>query len=59
VLMIRMSIIGKVFASERQICRGSGQQVNLAYRRFCGLSLENAIPDDSGFSRARRARSEQ
>jgi hypothetical protein len=44
VLMIRMLIIGYVFAirSERQICREV--QVNLAYRWFCDLGLEDAIP---------------
>jgi transposase len=47
VLMIRMLIIGYVFAirSERQICREV--QVNLAYRWFCELGLEDAIPDHS------------
>jgi transposase len=52
-LMIRMLIIGYVFAirSERQLC--SELQVNLAYRWFCGLSVESAIPDHSVFSRAR------
>jgi transposase len=52
VLMIRLLIIGYVFAirSERQICREV--QVNLAYRWFCDLGLEDAIPDHSAFSRA-------
>ena len=52
-LMIRMLIAGYVFAirSERQICREV--QVNLAYRWFCGLGLEDRIPDHSAFSRAR------
>lgn len=56
VLMIRMLIIGYVFAirSERQICREI--QVNLAYRWFCDLGLEDAIPDHSAFSRARNER---
>jgi transposase len=55
-LMIRMLIIGYVFAirSERQICREV--QVNLAYRWFCNLGLEEAIPDHSAFSRARNER---
>ena len=54
--MIRMLIIGYVFAirSERAICRDL--QVNLAYRWFCGLSIEDKIPDHSVFSRARRER---
>jgi len=56
VLMIRMLIVGYVFAirSERQICREV--QVNLAYRWFCGLGLEDRIPDHSVFSRARNER---
>lgn len=56
VLMIRMLIIGYVFAirSERQICREV--QVNLAYRWFCDLGLEDTIPDHSAFSRARNER---
>src|SRR5215207_5858480 len=56
VLMIRMLIVGYVFAirSERQICREV--QVNLAYRWFCGLGLEDSIPDYSAFSRARNER---
>src|SRR5215831_17120717 len=58
-LMIRMLIIGYVFAirSERQICREV--QVNLAYRWFCGLGLEDSIPDHSVFSRARNERFRQ
>src|SRR5690242_5861710 len=56
VLMIRMLIIGYVFAvrSERALCREV--QVNLAYRWFCGLSIEDRIPDHSAFSRARNER---
>jgi len=56
VLMIRMLIVGYVFAirSERQICREV--QVNLAYRWFCDLGLEDTIPDASTFSRARNER---
>ena len=55
-LMIRMLIIGYVFAirSERAICRDL--QVNLAYRWICRLSIENKIPDHSVFSRARHER---
>jgi transposase len=30
--------------------------VNLAYRWFCGLSIEDKIPDHSAFSRARNDR---
>ena len=56
VLMIRMLILGYVFAirSERQLCREV--QVNLAYRWFCDLGIEDTIPDHSAFSRARNER---
>src|SRR5215475_6158046 len=56
VLMIRMLIVGYVFAirSERALCRDV--RVNLAYRWFCGLSIEDTIPDHSAFSRARNER---
>ena len=42
-LMIRMLVVGYVFAirSERLICREV--QVNLAYRWFCKLGIEDAI----------------
>lgn len=55
-LMIRMLIIGYAFAirSERALCREV--QVNLAYRWFCGLSIEDRLPDHSAFSRARNER---
>jgi len=54
VLMIRMLIVGYVFAirSERALCREV--QVNFAHRRFCGLSIEDKVPDHSTFSRAQR-----
>jgi transposase len=55
-LMIWMLVVGYVFAirSERLICREV--QVNLAYRWFCKLGIEDAIPDHSAFSRARNER---
>ena len=51
-LMVRMLLVGYVFAirSERQLC--SELQVNMAYRWFCGLSIESKIPDHSLFSRS-------
>jgi hypothetical protein len=54
--MIRMLIIGYALAirSERALCRDVG--VNLAYRWFCGLSIEDKVPDHSAFSRARNER---
>jgi transposase len=56
VLMIRMLIVGYVFAirSEWRIC--AEVQVNLAYRWFCKLSIEDKIPDHSVFCRARHER---
>jgi transposase len=56
VLMIRMLIVGYVFAirSERRLC--AEVQVNLAYRWYCRLSVEDKIPDHSVFSRARHER---
>jgi transposase len=57
-LMIRMLVVGYVFAirSERLICREV--QVNLAYRWFCKLGIEDTVPDHSAFSRARNERFE-
>ena len=59
VLMIRMLIVGYVFAlrSERRLC--SEVQVNLAYRWFCKLGIEDGIPDHSVFSSARHERFRQ
>jgi transposase len=56
VLMIRMLIVGYVFAirSERALCREV--QLNLAYRWFCGLGIEDKLPNHSMFSRARNER---
>jgi transposase len=55
-LMIRMLIVGYVFAirSERRLC--GEVQVNLAYRWFCKLGIEDTVPDHSVFSRARHER---
>jgi transposase len=49
-------VVGYVFAirSERLICREV--PVNLAYRWFCKLGIEDAVPDHSAFSRARNER---
>ena len=54
--MLRMLIVGYVFAirSERQL--RAEVQVNLADRWFCGLGLEDTIPDHSVFCRARHER---
>ena len=59
VLMIRMLMVGYVFAirSERRLC--AEVQVNLAYRWFCKLGIEDSIPDHSVFCRARHERFRQ
>src|ERR1700752_1008811 len=48
-LMIRMLIVGYVFAirSERRLC--SEGQGNLAYRWFCKLGIADKIPGHLGF----------
>jgi transposase len=55
-LMIRTLIVGYVFAirSERRLC--AEVQVNLAYRWFCKLTIEDNIPDHSVFCSARLER---
>jgi transposase len=57
--MMRMLLVGCVFAirSERRIC--AEIQVNLAYRWFCKLGIEDKIPDHSVFCRARHERFER
>ena len=55
-LMIRMLIVGYCFGirSERRLCEEV--DLNLAYRWFCRLGLENRVPDHSTFSKARHGR---
>ena len=55
-LMIRMVIIGYCFGirSERRLCEEV--HLNLAYRWFCRLSLEDKVPDHSTFSKNRHGR---
>ena len=55
-LMIRMLIIGYCYGirSERRLCEEV--QLNLAYRWFCRLSLEDDVPDHSTFSKNRHGR---
>ena len=55
-LMIRMLIIGYSYGirSERRLCEEV--HLNLAYRWFCRLGLEDAIPDHSTFSKNRHGR---
>jgi len=55
-LMIRMLLIGYCYGirSERRLCEEV--QLNLAYRWFCRLGLEDPIPDQSTFSKNRHGR---
>lgn len=55
-LMIRMLIVGYCYGirSERRLCEEV--QLNLAYRWFCRLGLEDAVPDHSTFSKNRHGR---
>src|SRR5690606_12851479 len=53
---IRMLIVGYFFGirSERRLCEEVN--LNLAYRWFCRLGLEDAVPDHSTFSKNRHGR---
>jgi transposase len=55
-LMLRMLLIGYAYGvrSERQLCREV--DLNLAYRWFCRLGLDGAVPDHSTFSKNRYGR---
>ena len=55
-LMIRMLIIGYCMGirSERRLCEEV--HLNLAYRWFCRLDLNGAVPDHSTFSKNRHGR---
>jgi len=55
-LMIRMLLVGYCHSirSERRLCQEVA--LNLAYRWFCKLGLEDAVPDHSTFSLNRHGR---
>lgn len=55
-LMIRMLLVGYCFGirSERRLCQEVA--LNLAYRWFCRLGLEDPVPDHSTFSVNRHGR---
>src|ERR1700748_2572286 len=55
-LTIRMLIVGYCFGirSERRLCEEV--HLNLAYRWFCRLGLEDAVPEHSTFSKNRHGR---
>lgn len=58
-LIIRMLVLGYCFGirSERRLCEEV--HLNLAYRWFCRLGLEDAVPDHSTFSKNRHGRFRQ
>src|SRR3954449_1106699 len=55
-LLIRMLLVGYCFGirSERRLCEEV--HLNLAYRWFCGLGLQGAVPDHSTVSKNRHGR---
>ncbi len=55
-LMMRMLLVGYCYSirSERRLCEEV--KVNLAYRWFCGLSVEDKVPNHSTFSVNRHGR---
>jgi transposase len=55
-LMIRMLLIGYCYGirSERRLCEEV--DLNLAYRWFCRLNLDDAVPDHSTFAKNRHGR---
>ena len=55
-LMIRMLIVGYCYGirSERRLCEEV--HLNLAYRWFCRLSLDDVVPNHSTFSKNRHGR---
>ena len=56
VLMIRMLIVGYCYGIrfERRLCQEV--ELHLAYRWFCRLGLEEAVPEHSTFSKNRHGR---
>lgn len=55
-LLLRMLLVGYCFGirSERRLCEEV--HLNLAYRWFCRLGLDGAVPDHSTFSKNRHGR---
>ena len=55
-LMMRMLFVGYCYGirSERQLCEEV--HMNLAYRWFCRLGLEDSVPEHSSFSKNRHGR---
>jgi transposase len=55
-VLVRMMVVGYLYGitSERRLCQEV--HLNLAYRWFCGLGLEDRVPDHSTFSKNRHGR---
>jgi transposase len=55
-LIVRMLVVGYVMGirSERRLCQDV--HLNLAYRWFCRLGLDDKVPDHSTFSRYRHGK---
>src|SRR4051794_24342375 len=55
-LIVRMLIVGYCYGirSERRLCEEV--HLNLAYRWFCRLGLQDTVPDHSSFSKNRHGR---
>jgi len=55
-LMIRMLVVGYCYGirSERRLCEEA--HLNLAYRWFCRMSLQDEVPNHSTFSKNRHGR---
>lgn len=55
-VLVRMMMVGYLYGltSERRLCQEV--HLNLAYRWFCGLDLEDKVPDHSTFSKNRHGR---
>ena len=55
-VLVRMMLIGYLFGitSERHLCQEV--HLNMAYRWFCGLGLEEKVPHHSSFSKNRNGR---
>lgn len=55
-LLLRMLVVGYAFGVRSERRRREEVRLNPAYRWFCGLGLEDPIPDHSTFSKARTGR---
>jgi len=55
-LMLHMLILGNVFGIRSECELFREVQVDLADRWYCGLGIEDAVPDHSAFSRERNER---